>query len=244
MSTWDWQVIDTGSASAEQNMAIDCGLLSSLASGQKQPVVHLYGWDKPSATYGHFTDPAKLLRKEALKNERLQLARRPTGGGIIFHLTDVAFSVLVPAGHPGYSVNVMENYAFVNRFVIEVVKLFINGREEPVLMPNEPALADTQTQHFCMAKPTKYDVMLGGRKVGGGAQRRTKHGFLHQGSISLALPDEALLSHVLLPGSSILDAINTHTCVLLDSPFTPKQLAEAQHKMRELLVHVITRQRF
>lgn len=240
MSTWDWQVIDTGSASAEQNMALDCSLLNGLASGQKQPVLHLYDWDKPSATYGHFTDPAKLLRKEALTNERLQLARRPTGGGIIFHLTDVAFSVLVPSGHPGYSANVMENYAFVNRFVIEAVKLFINGREEPVLMPNEPALADTEIRSFCMAKPTKYDVMLGGRKVGGGAQRRTKHGFLHQGSISLALPDEAFLDHILLPESSVLDAMHTYTCVLLDSPFSPKQLAEAQRAMRKLLIRVIT----
>jgi lipoate-protein ligase A len=49
-----------------------------------------------------------------------------------------------------------------------------------------------------MAKPTKYDVMWEGKKVGGGAQRRTKYGFLHQGTISLGRPDEEFLSGILL----------------------------------------------
>jgi lipoate-protein ligase A len=35
----------------------------------------------------------------------------------------------------------------------------------------------------CFAGPVRYDVMSGSRKIAGGAQRRTKRGLLHQGSI-------------------------------------------------------------
>jgi lipoate-protein ligase A len=47
-----------------------------------------------------------------------------------------------------------------------------------------------------MARPTKYDVMLQGRKIAGAAQRKTKAGFLHQGTIALLCPDPELLGAV------------------------------------------------
>src|SRR6266700_1709494 len=37
--------------------------------------------------------------------------------------------------------------------------------------------------NVCFANPVRADVMLNGRKVAGAAQRRTRAGLLHQGSI-------------------------------------------------------------
>ena len=37
----------------------------------------------------------------------------------------------------------------------------------------------------CFANPVRNDLLLDGRKVAGAAQRRTRGGFLHQGSIQL-----------------------------------------------------------
>lgn len=239
MPQQDWAVIDTGVSTAEENMAYDLHLLDKLASPQIEgPILHLYAWDKPSATFGYFTDPFKLLDADAVLESGLQLAKRPTGGGMIFHMTDVAFSILVPAGHLGYSLNVLENYAFVNRLVIETVKRFTSEQVVPTLFNNKPQATDEKC-HFCMAKPTKYDVMLDGRKVGGGAQRRTKHGFLHQGSISLALPDEVFLSKVLLPNTGILEAMQSTTYSLLPGRPAPAQLRGAQQMLRQLLIDVV-----
>ena len=53
-----WRVIDTGSASAEANMRTDKELLETL---EDAAILHLYDWDRPSATYGYFVDPHKLL---------------------------------------------------------------------------------------------------------------------------------------------------------------------------------------
>lgn len=230
-----WSIIGTGKASAAQNMAWDEELLSGLSGQNANPILHLYDWSGPSATYGHFIDPSKLLCMSSAEAHGLQLARRPTGGGLIFHMTDWAFSVLVPAGHPAFSVNTLENYAFVNKMVMEVVGKFSGKQAALSLLPAEEK-AEGAVRHFCMAKPTRYDVMLNGRKVGGGAQRRTRSGFLHQGTISLALPDEAFLDKILLPGTCVSQAMRSNTCTLLDGKADAKQIAEARSMMADLFM--------
>jgi lipoate-protein ligase A len=43
--------------------------------------------------------------------------------------------------------------------------------------------------HACFENPVLYDVLVEGRKVAGAAQRRTRRGLIHQGSVqTLDLP--------------------------------------------------------
>lgn len=235
MSSQKWLVLDTGKSSAERNMAIDAELLDQMAHDQKCPILHLYDWEAPSATYGHFIDPSRFVQTEVAARLGLHLARRPTGGGMIFHLTDLAFSIVMPANHPGYSVNVLNNYAFVNNLVIKAIKKFTQNQTQPHLLSNEPLAAGPVCKHFCMAKPTKYDIMLEGRKVGGGAQRRTMHGFLHQGSISLTAPSIDFLNKILLPNEDLIAAMQATTYALVSGPITQEQLRDARHLMNQLL---------
>jgi lipoate-protein ligase A len=43
------------------------------------------------------------------------------------------------------------------------------------------------SRHLCFANPVQADVMVDSRKIAGAAQRRTRAGLLHQGSIQLAI---------------------------------------------------------
>jgi len=228
-----WHILDTGPASAKENMALDHELLQNLASTQ-QPILHLYDWEGDCATYGYFLDPYTLLNEEMVKTNNLQLARRPTGGGLVFHLTDFAFSLLVPAIHPAYSVNTLENYAFVNRIIANVIQKFLKTKKNPDLLPMEPPSTDTHARYFCMAKPTIYDVMWDGRKIGGGAQRRTKHGFLHQGTISIALPPDEYLQN-LLKDCSVLETMKKNGYFFLHDPRNKKLLNKARNELRLLI---------
>jgi lipoate---protein ligase len=232
----EWQIIDTGVSSAEKNMAIDAQLLADL-SVSKRPILHLYDWAQPAVTYGYFVQPENLLNIENLKNLSIELARRPTGGGVVFHLFDFAFSILIPANHPGYSVNTLQNYAYVNHFVIETIKNLIPYSSSPQLLPTETFPIEGPSKHFCMAKPTKYDVMLNGKKVGGAAQRRTCHGFLHQGTISLSIPDENVLLSV-LKNEHVLTSMKQNTCALLESS-SHSELSSARQHLKGLFPKVI-----
>lgn len=214
-------------------MALDQRLLDELDPAGA-PIFHAYDWDGECATYGYFVRPERYLDLEAAAQRGVTLARRPTGGGIIFHTTDLAFSVLIPAGHPAYSVNTLDNYAFVNRTVLLTIEQFCGRPLDAQLLPDEMPQKGSACCNFCMAKPTQYDVMVGGRKVGGAAQRRTKAGFLHQGSIALGMTDAVLLQAVLRDGA-VVDAMQRNSFPLLDGVCDAHQLAEARHMLRDLL---------
>jgi lipoate-protein ligase A len=226
-----WKILDTGSRPAEENMRLDAQLLASLNS-HSPSILHFYDWAGDSATYGYFIKPDEFLDLEKVKSKGLFLARRPTGGGIVFHIWDLAFSVLVPSHSSHFSQNTLENYQFVNRAVLEAIKEWLG--EEIALIPHDELKLDEACGSFCMARPTKYDVMLGGKKVAGAAQRQCRNGFLHQGTIALVRPCEDYLKELLLPGNRVLDGIRQFSLqVDKDLPFSRKV-------MRELLTKHLT----
>jgi lipoate---protein ligase len=235
---YNWEIIDTGIRSAEENMRFDAQLLEK-AETFSRPVLHFYEWATPSATHGYFTHPSELLSLENVQKLSLNLARRPTGGGIVFHIWDMAFSVLVSAHCPEFSRNTLENYAFVNAAVLASIKEFLNpegGLSTPLsLTPDDFTPWDPNCSHFCMAKPTKYDVMWKGRKVAGAAQRKTRNGFLHQGTIALVMPPIDYLEQLLLPGTKVKEAMLAHTWPLLGGLASSAEITHAKQCLRKLL---------
>ena len=225
------RVLDTGTASAEENMALDASLLDSLGG---DPILHHYQWAGPSATYGYFISPEKYLDLAAAQKYRLSLARRPTGGGIVFHIWDLAFSFLMHSSHPSFSLNTLENYRFVNGAVLEAMKESFSISEPMELIPASPSLRP-DCQNFCMAGPTQYDVVYKGMKIAGAAQRKRKQGYLHQGTISLAFPQIDLLSELLVSKKEVVAAMAAYTFAPLGRTWEPKPLKEARTEIARLL---------
>lgn len=183
-----WVVEDSGPKAPSWNMERDRQRLENLTLEAK-PFFRFYEWDAPSATYGYFVDPWEFFDPEGVKKHALILAKRPTGGGIIFHGYDLAFSIIVPSTHPFYSLNSLESYLRINSLIMSAIDPHITFGE-----------SQASRGGFCMAKPTQYDLMIDGKKVGGAAQRKTKKGLLHQGSLCLRLPEKEWLQEVLMDG--------------------------------------------
>ena len=218
------EILDTGISSAEENMRFDEKLLENLLPNAK-PILHLYRWARPSATFGYFIDPKEHLRPHL----GIDLARRPTGGGILFHIWDLAFSFLMPAEHPCFSQNTLTNYQFVNKAVLEAVEAYFSLPGE-LIASDSPSLAP-ECKNFCMAKPTQYDVIYRGTKIAGAAQRKRKQGYLHQGTISLLAPNIELLQEILL-SSHVVTAMTSFTF----SPLTEtNQLETVKRDLEKLL---------
>ena len=229
-----WKILDTGAAGAAENMALDQTLLEGLGE-EKRPILHFYDWKRESATYGYFTDPEKYLRPEEVKKRGLDLAKRSTGGGIVFHIWDLAFSVLVPAQCELFSKNTLENYRFVNQTVLKAAQEFLRLHKGLSLRPQDSVALDGACRSFCMARPTKYDLMLKGKKVAGAAQRQTKLGFLHQGTIALILPDFNYLDDLLKEGKHVIAGMRQSTYPLLGEKATIKELPEGREELKQLL---------
>ena len=131
--------------------------------------------------------------------------------------------------------NTLDNYAFVNRAVLGAVEQFFEKKEELSLIPEDVLSRDALCKYFCMAKPTKYDVMWQGRKIAGAAQRKTKGGFLHQGTISLVMPPQEYLEAILLPGTEVAASMGMFTHPLLGTKATREEMGAAKEVLRELL---------
>jgi lipoate-protein ligase A len=214
-------------------MEIDAYLLETLGA-KSDPILHFYEWEGDCATYGYLTDPNDYLDEEGMRAMGLSLARRSTGGGIVFHTWDFAFSVLIPASCQFFSLNTLDNYAFVNEVVRVAVQKFL-GSSLLVLTPVDFGAPGASCSRFCMAKPTKYDVVLEGRKIAGAAQRKCKQGFLHQGMIALQAPPEEYLDTILKQGTHVKEAILSHTFPLLQQGSTKFDMDNARRKLKELI---------
>ena len=160
-------------------MAVD-ELLLQKASG---PILRHYVWKTPQATFG-FTQSLSEVRKEL---SGTPLTRRWTGGGIVPHGTDWTFSLIVPRSAEFASIRPATSYTLIHDCVARAMLL--------AGVPSRLAAAEESSRGMaCFAHPSEHDLLAQtGDKLCGGAQRRTREGILHQGSIqSVNVPDDFL----------------------------------------------------
>lgn len=172
--TGGWVLLATEPLDAPTTMAVDEALLErAVGGGRRTPVVRLYGWASPTLSVGaHLEVPGEVLRRCA--EAGVQVVRRPTGGGAVLHHGDLTYSVVAP--HGGRSV--LETYVWVAGALVEGLRLL--GLEGRVADHGGPARA-----FACFAEPTGADLEVGGRKICGSAQLRSKEWFLQHGSIPI-----------------------------------------------------------
>jgi lipoate-protein ligase A len=203
METWRLLLHEDGPPA--WNMAIDEALLRCGAG----PVLRLYGWRGPAQSLGYFQPSAEAMPD-------IPFVRRYTGGGLVDHRRDVTYTVVMPRTHPLAALGLTESYRRLHQAV--AAAMADAGLPAATIVETEDPVASTA----CFQRAVKHDVKLGRTKAAGAAQRRTRHGLLHQGSIlppaagqrdairaSLA-PAIARLFGVAIEPSSLTDAEIRH----------------------------------
>ncbi len=217
---------------AQENMDLDRELLEDL-SENGSPILHFYDWKRPSITYGYFIKIHNLMDLEKLKKRSIDIGRRPTGGGVVFHMWDMAFSFLMPSKSKYFYLNPLENYRFINNIVFQTILEFLEKEVKKISLMDEEGIKDNIAHDFCMGHATKYDIIIKGKKVVGAAQRRKKNGFLHQGTISLFKPEKEVLQDILL--KDVLEIISSTSYPLLGSYDQNREIF-LRNKLQDLLI--------
>ena len=215
-------IIDRGVAEALCHMESDKRLLDQFALGIGQAALCFYQWQRLSITHGYFIDPAKYIDLQAAMKHGIDIARRPTGGGLLFHMNDFVFTIAIPANHSRFYSQVLENYRWINESVGHGI-----GSAD-VLGPS--FVQEKAHSSFCMASPTIYDLVLDGRKIGGSAQRKTKYGYIHQASLFLRQPPWDIIEEVVLDKEAVL-------AMRQKSSFLE---AFSKEKLQEILIHELS----
>lgn len=178
---------DADRHSAPMNMAIDEALLESV----RVPSLRFYGWRAPSLSFGYF---GRFADVAAEQNGR-ETVRRWTGGGIVLHGEDLTYSVILPARDGAKLPPAREIYEEVH----DAIRRALATQAAALARADAPKLSEA-----CFANPVVADVLVEGRKIAGAAQRRTRAGLLHQGSIqyeNLPLDFRAAFARELCPSA-------------------------------------------
>ena len=170
------QVYDDHEArSAALNMAVDEALLAEAPA----PILRFYRWRQPSLSFGYFG----LFAEAARQSDKREIVRRWTGGGIVPHGNDLTYSVIIPKAHPFFARSSLEIYAALH----DAIRRALEANQIEATLVEQ---AVSRVSDDCFANAVRADVMSNGRKIAGAAQRRSRAGLLHQGSIQRKdLPD-------------------------------------------------------
>lgn len=151
-----------------ENMRRDLELLA-----EGVPTLRLYQWQPACVSLG-YPQPETDVNGEAARRLGIDVARRPTGGGAILHAEDeVTYSVVLPrAAAPA---DLFESYRFIARGVVYALEDFgLRG---------EFVEGHTGRDPLCYLREEGVSVAVDGRKISGGAQKRTKTAILQHGTL-------------------------------------------------------------
>ncbi|MCX7872196.1 MAG: hypothetical protein N2487_02805 [Verrucomicrobiae bacterium] len=166
-----WYFYECGECDPRWNMAIDTVLLEN-AQTIARPLIRLYGWKTPAATFGFFQKQEEIEKITPIR----PLVRRPTGGGLVPHINDFTYTIVIPKTHNWYQLKATESYKRVHTWLMKTLEL--------LSVPTELAPQTVRPiRGQCFVGHEQYDILQNGQKIAGAAQRRTKTGLLIQGSV-------------------------------------------------------------
>ena len=142
-------------------------------------ILRFFNWSGPGITYGYAQRRRQVEEAASMAGKLLpDMARRPTGGGIVYHEDDITFSFIFPS--PEIMFEPHKTYArlhnAINNKYHECGENFdISTEKTKDYSVNSPAMA-------CFSKPVNLDILYNGKKVLGGALRKIGKRMLYQGS--------------------------------------------------------------
>jgi lipoate-protein ligase A len=182
-------LLPTRTAGAAENMAVDFLLLQRYPQPAAPRFRH-YEWRGPACTFGYAQKIAavrELLATEARLQSpdtdggRLDLCRRPTGGGLVDHRADWTYALVIPRGHPFEEARATQSY----RLIHEALAAALRAQDIPAATKPTADEAAAEAGGVCFQRAEVHDVVhtVTPAKIAGAAQKRNVHGLLFQGSI-------------------------------------------------------------
>jgi len=111
--------------------------------------------------------------------------RRWSGGGMVFHGSDVTLALAIPASEAAASGSSRDIYSAIHEGLLSAIQKYLP--DSRLVLPEE-----CRCGPVCFESPVAFDIIAGASKICGGALRRSKAGVLYQGSLHLpgAVPAE------------------------------------------------------
>ncbi|MFA6188397.1 MAG: lipoate--protein ligase family protein [Sulfuricurvum sp.] len=176
-----WRFLNSHTQTAQKNMAVDEALLIGFKEGD-MPILRLYGWEN-ALSVGRYSTLWTSLDRQTVEAKNVLCVRRISGGGILVHGGDLSYSLIMPHDWLREK-GVKESYHYLCSFLIRLYKRlgykadFAGEKRGSALRSN-----------ICLAGNEVYDILINGKKIGGNAQRHTRHALFQHGSIPMSIDE-------------------------------------------------------
>lgn len=176
-----WRLIPYHKFSAFENMAIDEAIFRGNQLGQSPPTLRFYGWDPPALSVGYFQDVDQEVDVGYCRKNRVDIVRRPTGGKAVFHDRELTYSFISSEKQGPFTPGVLGTYLAISRCILKGIAGLGIAAE---VAQDSPSVERVNTAH-CFSFPSRYEILIAGKKVCGSAQTRANGAFLQHGSLLL-----------------------------------------------------------
>src|SRR5437016_3277171 len=186
-----WELINDGALDGVSNMAIDAALLDEVDRGREtRTILRLYQWLRPTMSLGRNQRIKKAIDVDYCNANGIDIVYRPTGGRAVLHDDELTYAV-ISNDSSCFGDTIYGNYKRVS----EALCLGYQNLGIPAVLAPDTRKPDewgNEGDPPCFVSPSRYELMVNGRKVVGSAQRRVRNSFLQHGSMPITFNYEAL----------------------------------------------------
>jgi len=153
-------------------MAIDEAIAEMLTFNEASPTIRFYGWNPSAVSIGCFQNLEDEVDVELCKELGIDIVRRRTGGGAVYHDKDVeiTYSVICPEAMMDRDINAA--YRQICGLIVKGLKMVgITAEFRPI-----------------------NDITVNGKKISGSAQTRRSGIFTQHGTVLYSIDPEVMFS--------------------------------------------------
>ncbi len=172
-----WRMLRYESNTPAMNMALDEAIAEAVTYRVAGPTLRFYGWEPSAVSIGRFQDLEEVVDLEQCDRLGVQVVRRNTGGGAVFHDSgkEITYSVVCPEDMMPSDIN--EAYREIGGWLVNALKLIgIEATFEPI-----------------------NDVLVNGKKISGSAQSRRQGIFTQHGTLLYDIDQVRMFSVLKVP---------------------------------------------
>lgn len=163
------------------NMAIDEALISLVSKGFSPATIRFYGWKPACVSIGFFQSINQEVNVINARNLGVDIVRRYTGGGAVFHEKEITYSIILP--EKDVAKDIIKSYSYICQGVILGLEyLGLKATFKPI-----------------------NDIIIDNKKISGNAQTRKKGVVLQHGTILVDVDVEKMFSLLKVSKEKIID---------------------------------------
>lgn len=178
-----WRVIPLEQHDAYTNMALDEACSEAISANAVPPTIRFYGWQPSAVSIGYHQSITDEVNLEECRNQQIDVVRRRTGGGAVYHdgAGEITYSVIAPEIF--FPKDIIASYKLICGWIVDALSsLGLQAEFKPI-----------------------NDITLQGKKVSGNAQTRRQGILLQHGTLLYDLDVRKMFSLLKVSQEKISD---------------------------------------